>query len=123
VGNPPKNLGEDDAGVSPGAQEGAVRDPGRDLASVVTLIDRDLVGLFQGGAHRQHHVGAGVAIRNWKDVQGVDGIPIGAEPLDRDGEGRQQTGPIPGVLRRVVCRSSRRIASGVDRSIGGRRPL
>ena len=77
AGEPAPDLRQDHPRVAAGAHQGAVRDPLRYPADVVQLLRGHLV---VGRAHREEHVGAGIAIGNRKDVEGVDRLVMAIEP-------------------------------------------
>ena len=71
LGHPPKQQGEDNAGVSSCASQQSGGGDGRGVRHGDGLIFLQLVG---GGLDGQAHVGAGVAVRHGEYVQVVDGF-------------------------------------------------
>ena len=65
----PEELAEDDAAVAPGAEQGPAAERRQRRPDPGTPRVEEGVA---GGAHREVHVGAGVAVRHREDVEGVD---------------------------------------------------
>ena len=86
VGEAPQDLGEDHAGVAPGAHQRAVGDGLADLGHV-------LGGPPSSWHHRlegQRHVRAGVAVGDRVDVQPVQLVLVGAQRVPEPGDGLPQ---------------------------------
>jgi large subunit ribosomal protein L28 len=78
----PQQLAEDHAAVAAGAQQRTTAERGESGAEVGVVTG--LVDGVAGGAHRQVHVGAGVAVGHRVDVEGVDLLASRREGVDRD---------------------------------------
>ncbi len=71
--HPAQNLREDYAGVATRSQQGPVRYFSSDGSSRSFVAIDDIAN---GGLHGGRHVGAGISIRNGKDVQSVNGVAV-----------------------------------------------
>ena len=92
VGKTAQQLRQDDAAVAAGSPEGAGGDgfghfAGRSGVGV-------LVHLLDAGAQREQHVGAGVAVGDGEDVEGVGGVPVQFHVGNRAEHGLAQIGTL-----------------------------
>ena len=78
-----QDLAEDDAAVAAGAEQCPSAERGQ-RGSQVELLGRGLVDRVAGSAHREVHVGAGVAVGHRVDVEGVDLLARVGEGVDGD---------------------------------------
>jgi len=95
-----KDLGEDDAGVSPSPHQRAVGRPPGDpgevgLVQVTNVPDRRLQG--------EQHVGPGITVRDGKDVEGVDLVPVDGEPGERTEQGLPEEVAVADRYRYGLC--------------------
>ena len=79
-----KDLGQDNARVATrahqGTMSGALRHRGEiRIVQLTNILDRRL--------QREEHVGAGIAVRYRKDVEGVDLVPVQRQPGQRSEKG------------------------------------
>ena len=80
----PEHLAEDHAAVAAGAEQGATAERGERGGEVgVARRAASWIGVA-GGAHREVHVGAGVAVGHRVDVEGVDLLAGAGQGVDRD---------------------------------------
>ena len=84
-----KELGEDDAAVAAGPEEGATGSFPGDGGE-----GGGVYGLQAGihGLHGEEHVGAGVAIGNGEDVEGVNGVAVPLQATGSCVQGRLSAG-------------------------------
>ncbi len=116
VGEPPQCLGEDDPRVAAGPHQRSPRHrPGDDIGGVAAR----LIGLVHRGPHRQVHVGAGVAVRDGEDVDGVDRLRVALQPGRSGGKHLPQVVAGVGEDLRTGRPAAGRTLGGVALGFGG----
>ena len=93
LGQPPHHLREDDARVAAGTHQGAPRQRLHQLAQGhLAAGGVEARRLLQGGAEGEEHVGAGVAVGDGVDVDGVEGLHLPLEAADGRLQGPEDVG-------------------------------
>ena len=75
-GDAPEDLSKDHPRVAPGTHERSVGDCGAQRLEIVG----DAVEALDDRLHGERHVGSGVAVRDWIDVEVVDHLTVVGEP-------------------------------------------